>query len=87
MSVEDYEFRIRNGLGITWHSTQAAWPHLISRCGAVLMCGSIAGTNGSRDLLQAARVAAKGAVMALTRQPTAEGAVHGIPVNSVSPAS
>jgi hypothetical protein len=59
----------RNELGITWHCTQAAWPHLISRGGGtVLMCGSIAGINGSRDLLQAAHVAAKGAVMALTRQ-------------------
>ena len=35
-------------LGITWHCTQAAWPHLISRGGGtVLMCGSIAGINGS----------------------------------------
>jgi len=38
-----------------------------------------------RDLLQAAHVAAKGAVMALTRQLAAEGAAHGIRVNSVSP--
>jgi NAD(P)-dependent dehydrogenase (short-subunit alcohol dehydrogenase family) len=52
VSVEDYEFTIRNELGITWHSTPAAWPHLISRAGgAMLMCGSIAGINGSRDLL------------------------------------
>jgi NAD(P)-dependent dehydrogenase (short-subunit alcohol dehydrogenase family) len=49
------------------------------------MCGSIAGINGSRDLLQAAHVAVKGAVMALTRQLAAEGAAHGIRVNSVSP--
>jgi NAD(P)-dependent dehydrogenase (short-subunit alcohol dehydrogenase family) len=86
VSVEDYEYTIRNELGITWHCTQAAWPHLISRGGGtVLMCGSIAGINGSRDLLQAAHVAAKGAVMALTRQLAAEGAAHGIRVNSVSP--
>jgi NAD(P)-dependent dehydrogenase (short-subunit alcohol dehydrogenase family) len=52
VSVEDYEYTIRNELGITWHCTQAAWPHLISRGGGtVLMCGSIAGINGSRDLL------------------------------------
>ena len=86
VSVEDYEFTIRNELGITWHSTQAAWPYLISRGGGtVLMCGSIAGINGSRDLLQATHVAAKGAVIALTRQLAAEGAAHGISVNSVSP--
>ena len=83
---DSYAITIRNELGTTWHSTQAAWPHLISPGGgAVLMCGSITGINGSRDLLQAALVAAKGAVMALTRQLAAEGAAHGIRVNSVSP--
>jgi len=37
VSVEDYEYTIRNELGITWHCTQAAWPHLISR-GAQCSC-------------------------------------------------
>ncbi len=86
VSPEDYEHTIRNELGITWYCTQAAWPHLIARGGGVvLMCGSIAGINGSRDLPQAAHVAAKGAVMALTRQLAAEGAAHRIRVNCVSP--
>lgn len=86
MTVEDYEFTIRNELDVTWHCTQAAWPHLIARGGGVILnCGSIAGINGSRDLPQAAHVAAKGAVMALTRQLAAEGASSNIRVNSVSP--
>jgi NAD(P)-dependent dehydrogenase (short-subunit alcohol dehydrogenase family) len=30
VSVEDYEVTIRKELGTIWHSTRAAWPHLIS---------------------------------------------------------
>ena len=86
VSVDDYEFTIRNELGVTWHCTHAAWPHLIERGGGVVLnCGSIAGINGSRDLPQAAHVAAKGAVMALTRQLAAEGAAVGIRVNAICP--
>ncbi|MBF4163300.1 SDR family NAD(P)-dependent oxidoreductase [Nocardioides acrostichi] len=85
-SPDDFDFTIRNELGISWHCSQAAWPHLIERGGgSIVMCGSIGGVNGSRDLPQSAHVAAKGAVMALTRQLAAEGAPHGIRVNSVSP--
>jgi NAD(P)-dependent dehydrogenase (short-subunit alcohol dehydrogenase family) len=76
MSVADYEHTIRNELGVTWHCTQAAWPHLIARG---------AGINGSRDLPQSAHVAAKGAIMALTRQLAAEGAAVGIRVNTICP--
>jgi meso-butanediol dehydrogenase/(S,S)-butanediol dehydrogenase/diacetyl reductase len=86
MSVADYEHTIRNELGVTWHCTQAAWPHLIARGGGVVLnCGSIAGINGSRDLPQSAHVAAKGAIMALTRQLAAEGAAVGIRVNTICP--
>jgi meso-butanediol dehydrogenase/(S,S)-butanediol dehydrogenase/diacetyl reductase len=86
MTTEDYHFTLKNELDVTWHCTQAAWPHLVARGGgSVVNCGSIAGVNGSRDLPQAAHVAAKGAIMALTRQLAAEGAVVNIRVNSVSP--
>jgi NAD(P)-dependent dehydrogenase (short-subunit alcohol dehydrogenase family) len=86
MTAEDYYFTIHNELDVTWHCTQAAWPHLVARGGgAVVNCGSIAGINGSRDLPQAAHVAAKGAIIALTRQLAAEGAAVNIRVNSVSP--
>jgi meso-butanediol dehydrogenase/(S,S)-butanediol dehydrogenase/diacetyl reductase len=86
MTEEDYRFTIRNELDVTWHCTQAAWPHLVTRGGGVVVnCGSIAGITGSRDLPQAAHVAAKGAVIALTRQLAAEGAAANIRVNSVSP--
>jgi meso-butanediol dehydrogenase / (S,S)-butanediol dehydrogenase / diacetyl reductase len=61
-------------------------PHLISRGGGVVLnYGSIAGINGSRDLPQSAHVAAKGAIMALTRQLAAEGAAVGIRVTAICP--
>jgi meso-butanediol dehydrogenase / (S,S)-butanediol dehydrogenase / diacetyl reductase len=86
MTVEDYQFTIANELGLTWHCTQAAWPHLVKRGGGVVLnSGSIAGVNGSRDLPQAAQVAAKGAVMSLTRQLAAEGAAVKIRVNAICP--
>ena len=86
MTAEDYEFTMRHELGITWHCTQAAWPHLIARGGGVILnCGSIAGFNGSRDLPQSAHVAAKAAVMGLTRQLAAEGAAVKIRVNAICP--
>ena len=86
MTEADYDYTIRNELGVTWHCTQAVWPHFIARGGGVVInCGSIAGICGSRDLPQSAHVAAKGAVMALTRQLAAEGAAVGIRVNAVCP--
>lgn len=86
MTVEDYHFTIHNELDVTWHCTQAAWSHLVARGGgSIVNCGSIAGISGSRDLPQAAHVAAKGAIIALTRQLAAEGAAVNIRANSVSP--
>src|SRR6202048_4638535 len=79
MTVADYEHTIAHELGVTWHCTEAAWPHLIARGGGVVLtCGSVGAITGSRDLPQSARVAAKGAIMALTRQLAAEGAAVGI---------
>jgi meso-butanediol dehydrogenase/(S,S)-butanediol dehydrogenase/diacetyl reductase len=61
-------------------------PHLIARGGGVVLnCGPIAGINGSRDLPQSAHAAARGAIMALTRQLAAEGAAVGIRVTAICP--
>lgn len=81
----DYAFTMRNELDIVWHATQLAWPHLERTSGAVVNIGSGAGIQGARALPQAAHAAAKGAVLALTRQLAAEGIAVGIRVNSVSP--
>ncbi|RRJ85730.1 SDR family oxidoreductase [Gulosibacter macacae] len=83
--VEDYDFTIRNELDLVWHACQLAWPHLAAVRGAIVNIASVAGLQGARALPQAAHAAAKGGVLALTRQLAAEGVAAGIRVNSVCP--
>lgn len=85
MSDEDYRFTLRNELDLVWLASHVAWPHLALTGGAIVNIGSGAGLQGVRALPQAAHAAAKGAVIALTRQLAAEGAAVGIRVNCVSP--
>lgn len=85
MSDEDYLFTIDNELHLVWRACRIAWPHLAASRGAVVNIGSGAGLMGARALPQAAHSAAKGAVLALTRQLAAEGIAVGVRVNSVSP--
>ena len=84
-SDEDYLFTLRNELDLVWRACQVAWPHLVASRGAIVNIGSGAGIQGARALPQAAHAAAKGAVLALTRQLAAEGMAVGVRVNAVSP--
>ena len=84
-SDADYVFTIQNELDLVWRACQLAWPHLVKSKGAIVNIGSGAGMQGARALPQAAHAAAKGAVLALTRQLAAEGIAVGVRVNSVSP--
>lgn len=84
-SDADYVFTIQNELDLVWRACQLAWPHLVKSSGAIVNIGSGAGIQGARALPQAAHAAAKGAVLALTRQLAAEGIAVGVRVNSVSP--
>ena len=84
-SDDDYLFTIDNELHLVWRACQVAWPHLAKVGGAIVNIGSGAGLAGVRTLPQAAHAAAKGGVLALTRQLAAEGIAVGVRVNSVSP--
>lgn len=84
-SDSDYVFTIQNELDLVWRACQLAWPHLVRSKGVIVNIGSGAGMQGARTLPQAAHAAAKGAVLALTRQLAAEGMSAGIRVNSISP--
>lgn len=84
-SDEDYLFTVDNELHLVWRACQIAWPHLAKTRGVIVNIGSVAGLQGARGLPQAAHAAAKGAVLALTRQLAAEGIAEGIRVNSVCP--
>jgi meso-butanediol dehydrogenase / (S,S)-butanediol dehydrogenase / diacetyl reductase len=86
MSDGDYRFTLEHELTLVWYCCQAAWPHLVARGGgAIVNVGSIAGMLGAPGFPMAAHAATKGAVIALTRQLAAEGAAHGIRVNTISP--
>lgn len=84
LSVEDWDFTVRNELDIIFYVTKPTWPHLISSRGVVVNTASVAGWTGS-GLDGVAHCATKGGVLAMTRALASAGAPHGIRVNSVSP--
>jgi meso-butanediol dehydrogenase/(S,S)-butanediol dehydrogenase/diacetyl reductase len=85
-SYADWSFTLRNELDIVFLATKHAWPHLIARGGGnVLLVGSTAGITGSLTNSRIAHTATKGGVVAMTKQLAAEGAVHGIRANCISP--
>jgi meso-butanediol dehydrogenase / (S,S)-butanediol dehydrogenase / diacetyl reductase len=87
LSYEDWSYTIRNELDIVFLVTRSVWPHLVARGGgAIVNIGSISASRGAWFMPQNAHGAAKGGVLALTRQLVIEGGPHGIRVNAVSPA-
>lgn len=85
MPEEDWAFTLRNELDVVFHPCQAAWPHLTESGGAIVNMGSVSGLRGVRAEPQFAHGAAKAGVIGMTRHLAAEGAPHGIRVNSISP--
>ncbi|MET9382237.1 SDR family NAD(P)-dependent oxidoreductase [Streptomyces sp. NPDC002928] len=86
LSVEDWQFTLRNELDQVFYVTRAAWPHLVARGGgAIINVGSIAAVRGVEFVAQNAHAAAKAGCMALTLQFVAEGGKHRIRANSVIP--
>jgi meso-butanediol dehydrogenase / (S,S)-butanediol dehydrogenase / diacetyl reductase len=77
---------IANELDIVFAVCQAAWPHLVaSGRGTIINTASVAAHRGSDAFPAIAHCAAKGGVVALTRQLAAEGGRHGLRANSISP--
>ena len=88
MSDDEWHFTIRNEVHLIFYVTSAAWPHLIARGG-----GSIVNTTSVSAMTSnpatpgsVAHAAAKGAVLAMTRELALEGAPQCIRANSISPA-
>lgn len=83
---EDWRFTIEHELDSMFNVCRAAWPHLVrERHGVILNTASGAGLVGTSYHPATAHAAAKGAVIAFTRQLAAEGAALGIRANSLSP--
>jgi NAD(P)-dependent dehydrogenase (short-subunit alcohol dehydrogenase family) len=86
LSVEDWRFTMRNELDLVFFVTKYAWPILVrSGGGTVINVASVAGWIGNRSLPLVAHMAAKGGVIAMTRQMAAEGGPVGIRAVSISP--
>jgi NAD(P)-dependent dehydrogenase (short-subunit alcohol dehydrogenase family) len=87
MTHDEWHFTIRNEVHLIFYVTSAAWPHLVERGGgSIINTGSISGMSSNPSTSGSfAHAAAKGAVIAMTREPALEGAAHGIRANSISP--
>jgi NAD(P)-dependent dehydrogenase (short-subunit alcohol dehydrogenase family) len=83
MSVEDWNFSIRNELSIVFHTTKAVWTQLCADGGVIINTASVAGHGGGPGGI--AHSATKAAVLAMTHVMAAEGAPHGVRALSISP--
>lgn len=85
MPVEDWHKTINEELHLVYNLIRCAWPELSKNGGSVINTASISALQAYRPLPALSHSAAKGAVLAMTRQLAMEGAPHGIRANSISP--
>lgn len=86
MDFETFARTQREEVDIIFHLCRAAWPHLVARGGgSIINTASTAAKKGSTAQGMLAHSAAKGAVIAMTRQYAAEGGAHRIRANTISP--
>jgi NAD(P)-dependent dehydrogenase (short-subunit alcohol dehydrogenase family) len=87
MSDEDWHFTMRNEVDLVFYVTSAAWPHLLaSGGGSIINTTSISAMSSNPSTPGSfAHAAAKGAVLAMTRELALEGAPHNIRANTISP--
>lgn len=85
MPTADWNRTIDEELHLVWLLTRAAWPALARTGGVIINTASVSAWQAYRSLPAIAHTAAKGAVLAMTRQLAMEGAPHGIRANSISP--
>jgi meso-butanediol dehydrogenase/(S,S)-butanediol dehydrogenase/diacetyl reductase len=86
LTYEQWRFAITYELDIVFLSTKAAWGHLIARGGGcIINVGSVSASRGASFVHQHAHGAAKGGVVAFTKQLVVSGAPFGIRAVSISP--
>lgn len=86
MTQSIWSFTLKNEIDLIFNTVHAAWPHFQKQGhGVILSTASISGHRGNSTLGAAAHAAAKGGVLAVTKQFAAEGARIGIRANSISP--
>ncbi len=86
MTYKIWSDTVHNELDIVYNMCKEAWPHLIKRGGgSIINTGSVSGKIVYEVLPGLAHSAAKGGVIAMTKQLAMEGGKHGIRANSISP--
>jgi NAD(P)-dependent dehydrogenase (short-subunit alcohol dehydrogenase family) len=86
MSYDQWSRTLREELDVVFHGCQAVFPHMIARGGgSIINVGSSSGKIAYEVLPALAHVAAKGGVIAMSRQIAMEGGKHKIRCNTISP--
>lgn len=86
MSPESWSNTLREELDLVFHACQAVFPLMKRRGGgSIINVGSTSGKIAYQVLPALAHMAAKGGVIAMTKQVAMEGGPHGIRCNTISP--
>ena len=85
MDDDTWRNTINQELDLVFLLTRAAWPELKKSGGCIVNTASLSAWAGIELLPGLAHTAAKGGVLAMTRQLAMEGRKHGIRANTVSP--
>jgi len=86
MTYDQWNNTLREELDVVFHGCQSVFPHMIKRGGgSIINVGSTSGKVAYQVLPAMAHMAAKGGVIAVTKQIAMEGGPHGIRCNTISP--
>jgi NAD(P)-dependent dehydrogenase (short-subunit alcohol dehydrogenase family) len=86
MTYESWSKTLREELDVVFHGCQAVFPHMVKRGGgSIINVGSTSGKVAYQVLPGLAHMAAKGGVIAMTKQIAMEGGKHRIRCNTISP--
>lgn len=86
MAYETWSKTLREELDIVFHACQAVYPHMLTRgAGSIINTASVSAKMAYKVLPGLAHSAAKGGVLAMSRQIAMEGGKHGIRCNTISP--
>jgi NAD(P)-dependent dehydrogenase (short-subunit alcohol dehydrogenase family) len=86
MTYDMWSRTLREELDVVFHGCQAVFPHMIKAGGgSIINVGSTSGKIGYEVLPGLAHTAAKGGVIAMSKQIAMEGGKHGIRCNTLSP--
>jgi len=85
-TYEEFALTIEQELSMVFRFCKTVWPHLIARGGgSIINVASTSAKVAYKALPGIAHTAAKGGVLAMTRQLAMEGGKHNIRANTISP--